>query len=238
MTLTLPPATAFEWRRIKSIRSTAVLLGLILVPAVIGGLNNMASDTPGGLAAGAVRHVGEAGIFAAAVGAIAIGTEYRWNTIRHLFITFPRRYDILNAKLGIVAGLVAVASLLASLIGGALGALSGASTDSTLDWLDLSARAVLVIVGWAVIGFALAGLAKSTIVGVAVPLVFAVIGETVLLQITASEAVAMVLPFYNANQAVSLTLSTGEAYEHLAVFAAWVLLCWAMSNLVIARRDA
>lgn len=238
MTLTLPPATAFEWRRIKSIRSTTWLLGLIVVPAVVGGAQNLGADTPAGLAAGAVRHVGEAGFLAAAVGAIAIGTEYRWNTIRHLFITFPRRYDILNAKLGVVAGLVAAASLLASLIGGALGAFSGVSTDSMLDWLDLSLRAVLVIVGWAVIGFALAGLAKSTIVGIAVPLVFAVIGETVLVQITASEAVALVLPFYNANQAVSTTLSTAEAYEHLAVFTAWVLLCWGVSNLVLGRRDA
>jgi hypothetical protein len=71
-----------------------------------------------------------------------------------------------------------------------------------------------------------------------VPLVFAVTGETVLIQVTASEAVAMVLPFYNANQAVSLTLSTAEAYEYLAVFTAWVLLCWAVSNLVLGRRDA
>jgi hypothetical protein len=88
----------------------------------------------------------------------------------------------------------------------------------------VSLRAVLVLVGWAIIGFALAGLAKSTIVGIAVPLVFAFIVETVLIQVTGSETVALVLPSYSANQAVSVTLSTGDGYEHLAAFAACVAL--------------
>ena len=238
MKLALPPVSVFEWRRCLSARSTRWILGLIVLAGVGVGVQGLATGAPGSFLSGAVGHVGQAGILAAALGAVAIGSEFRWNTVRSLFITFPRRYDILVAKIAVVAGLVAAASLVASVVGGALSFVHRGADESVLDWLGLSVRAVLVLTCWAVIGFALAGLAKSTIVGVALPLAIAFIVETILIQTTQSEILANLLPFYNASRAVSVDVAAGEAYEHLAVFGALALLCFGLCLLAVGRRDA
>jgi ABC-type transport system involved in multi-copper enzyme maturation permease subunit len=217
-------------------RSTAWLLGLLVLAALVSGVQNLVGGS-GSMAAGAAAHAAQGGTLAAALGAIAIGPEFRWNTIRGLFITFPRRYDILNAKLGVVAGLLVVTSLISSILGGGISAFSE-SRGSILDWFDLSVRAVLVLIGWAIIGFALAGLARSTIVGIAVPLVVAFLVESIIVQTLGSEVLASVLPFYSAGQAVSADVPTVEAYEHLAVFGVWVLVALGASLLVMGRRDA
>lgn len=238
MRTALSPAALYEWRRCTSARSTKWLLGLVVLAGVIAGVQNLVSDSSGSFLSGAVGHASQVGLLAAALGALAIGPEFRWNTIRQLFITFPRRYDSLAAKVGVVVGLVAAASLLASVVGGALGFAHRSAAESVLDWLDLSVRAVLVLAGWTIIGFAIAGLARSTVVGVAVPLVFAYLFETIVIQTIQSETLANVLPFYNASQAVSVQRSTGEAYEHLAVFGIWVLICLGACTFVLGRRDA
>jgi hypothetical protein len=185
-----------------------------------------------------VGHATSAGPVAAILGAMAIGTEFRWNTIRQLFITFPRRYNILAAKIGVIAGLVAAASLLGSVVGTAFGVASGDPVGSIPDWLGLSLRGVLVLIGWAVIAFGLAGLGRSTIVGVAVPIAVAFLVEVALIQVAPDGLLMAALPFVNASQAVSVQVPVGEAFEHLAVFWAWVLLCLGACTLVVGRRDA
>lgn len=238
MNATLPAASVYEWRRAAAARSTRWLLGLVLVSGVLLGLQNLSSGDPGGFLAGAAGHVGQVGILAAALGALAVGPEFRWGTIRGLFITFPRRYDILGAKVVVVALLVAATSLVVSVVGGAMGYVHRGPDDSVLDWLGLSVRGALVLICWAVIGFAIAGLFRSTIVGIAVPLVVAFLFETILLQSTQSETVTALLPFFNAAEAVSIQTPPAEAFEHLAVFAGWSLLLLGLGVLVVGRRDA
>jgi hypothetical protein len=94
---------------------------------------------------------------------MAIGTDFRWNTIRQLFITFPRRYDILVAKISVIALLIAAASLLSSVIATVIGIASDAAVGSAPDWLGLALRAVLALIGRAAIWFGLAGLRRGTI---------------------------------------------------------------------------
>jgi len=236
--LALPPAFIYEWRRSRSTRSTIWLLALIVASAISTGVNELANGVDGGFLSGAVGHVSAAGPVAAILGAMAIGTEFRWNTIRQLFITFPRRYVILAAKIGVIAGLVAAASLLGSVVGTAFGVVSGDAVGSIPDWLGLSLRAMLVLIGWAVIAFGLAGLGKSTIVGVAVPIAVAFLVEVALLQVAPDGLLTAVLPFVNASEALSLQVPVGEAFEHLAVFWAWVLLSLGACLFVLGRRDA
>lgn len=237
MTLSLPPALAYEWRRSTSVRSTIWLLALSIVFGLLASLNNLMNGTPGLLVLGAASHVSLGGPLAAALGATAIGSEYRWNTARTLFTTFPRRYDVLAARVGVVSGLAALASLINSVLGAAVGAFSGDLTGSLLAWFDLALRAILVVVGWVVIGFALALLARSTAVGLLVPIAAATLGEMILIQVTKSETVASLMPFLNASAAVSTQVAPVEAYEHVAIFAAWALLCLAAGMLVVGRRD-
>jgi ABC-2 type transport system permease protein len=234
----LPTASVYEWRRALAARSTTWVLGLILVVGIVLGLQGLSSGDSGAFLAGAAGHVGQVGVLAAVLGALAIGPEFRWNTIRALFITFPRRYDIFAAKIVVVAFLVAAASLVASVVGGAMGYVHRGPDDSVLGWLGLSVRGALVLVCWAAIGFALAALFRSTIVGIAIPVAVAFLVETILIQSTQSETVAALLPFYNAAESVSVQVATGEAYEHLAVFAGWALLFLGLSALVVGRRDA
>jgi hypothetical protein len=59
----------------------------------------------------------------------------------------------------------------------------------------------------------------------------------ILLQVTRSETVASLMPFLNASAAVSAQVGTADAYQHVAVFAAWALLCLAAAVLVVGRRD-
>lgn len=237
MNLSLPPALTYEWRRSVSTRATAWLLALSVVFGLLASLNNLLNHTPDLLVLGAASHVALGGPLAAALGATAIASEFRWNTARTLFTTFPRRHDILVAKITVVGGLVAAASVISSVLGAAVGAFSGQATGSLLAWLDLSMRAVLVVVGWAVIGFALAALAKNTAFGVLVPVAAAALGEMILVQVTKSETVASLMPFLNASAAVSAQVVTPEAYQHVAIFAAWALLCLAAGVLVVGRRD-
>ena len=42
----------------------------------------------------------------------------------------------------------------------------------------------------------------------------------------------------NLERAVAIDVSAGEAYEHLAVFAAVALLSFGLCTLVVGRRDA
>lgn len=237
MTRSLPPALAYEWRRSMSVRSSIWLLALIVAFGLLASLNNVMNGTPGLLVLGAASHVSLGGPLAAALGATAIGSEYRWNTARTLFTTFPRRYDALAAKVGVVAGLAAVASLVSSVLGAAIGAFSGDVAGSMLAWSDLALRAILVVVGWVVIGFALALLARSTAVGLLVPIAAATLGEMILLQVTKSETVASLMPFMNASAAVSAQVASVQAYEHIAIFAAWAVVCLAAGMLVAGRRD-
>lgn len=237
MTLSLPPALAYEWRRSTSVRSTIWLLALSVAFGLLASLNNLMSATPGLLVLGAASHVSLGGPLAAALGATAIGSEYRWNTARTLFTTFPRRYDVLFAKLGVVSGLAAVVSLVSSVLGAAFGAFSGDVTGSMLAWFDLSLRAILVVVGWVVIGFSLALLARNTVFGLLAPIAVATLGEMILIQVTKSETVASLMPFLNASAALSAEVASVQAYEHIALFAAWALLCLAAGMLVAGRRD-
>lgn len=237
MNLSLPPALTYEWRRSVSTRATAWLLALSVVFGLLASLNNLLNHTPELLLLGAASHVALGGPLAAALGATAIASEFRWNTARTLFTTFPRRYDILVAKITVVGALVAATSVISSLLGAAVGAFGGQATGSSLAWFDLSLRAILVVVGWAVIGFALAALARNTAFAVLVPIALATLGEMIILQVTRSEAVASLMPFLNASAAVSAQVGTAEAYQHLAVFAAWALLCLAAGLLVAGRRD-
>lgn len=237
MNLSLPPALAYEWRRSIATRSTLWLLALIVTFGLLASLNNLMNGTPGLLVLGAASHVSLGGPLAAAIGATAIGSEFRWNTARTLFTTFPRRYDILVAKVLVVGGLVAVASLVSSLLGAAVATFARDVSGSLLDWLDLSVRATLVVVAWAVIGFALGALAKNTAFGVLVPIAAATLGEMILIQLIRSETVASLMPFLNASAAVSVQVGSVQAYEHFAIFAAWVLLCLAAGVLVVGRRD-
>jgi ABC-type transport system involved in multi-copper enzyme maturation permease subunit len=238
MTSILPPPVVYELRRSRAARSTKWLLLLVVVTGAMAGSQSLASDTTNPLMSGAAGHAAQVGPIAALLGALAIGPEFRWSTIRQVFTAFPRRFDILAAKVGVAAVLVAAASFVASILGGAISFSHRAAGESVLDWLGISARAALVLIGWVIIGFALAALAKSTLVGVAVPLVFAFLVEIVIVQASGSDVVASLLPFYNANESVSATASVGEAYLHLGGFGIWVLLILGIAFLVLDRRDA
>jgi ABC-2 type transport system permease protein len=111
---------AFEWRRIRSLPATWVLLGLVVGFALLadlavdlGKLNQPVAAE--GLAFQVVqRDLLIRWLVAAAIGAQAFGHDFRYGTIRPTLLAFPRRGQLLAGKVIATSLLSAAAALAAS----------------------------------------------------------------------------------------------------------------------------
>ena len=195
-------ALHYEWVRISTVRSTRILLVVLLVvSAGLGWLvavpHYLAYDETGNPIGPAVVNWWKAfgmplsltAVLTSVVAAQAIGQEYRFGVIRLTLTAFPRRPQILAAKLIVVAGACVVFTLVSYL--GSLLALTirgyptpPAAAPEAQDLYLL--KGVVLVLLWGLSSFALAGIVRQTAVGIVVPVVSGargpsagqVIGET------------------------------------------------------------
>ena len=258
---TLPRVVRSEWIKLRSLRSTWIMLGGLVVSIVAFGLISAAvatgsvSTQGGGPAfAGAspvdtVLTGANFGIIIVAVMGVLVGArEYSSGLIRTSIAVVPRRWPVLLGKvltfLALLVPAVLVSVLVSFFAGTAI--LTSAGVAST-TWSAVGvAGAVLgtigYLVGIGVIGLCLGILLRSVGAGLGV-----LIGGILFLPTLASALLPAswdsVLKYLPSNAGLSFTsvapvdsmLSYGAG---LAVFVAWVVLALGSATWALMRRDA
>ena len=192
----------------------------------------------------------------AALGAIAMTSEYRHQTISLTFLFVPRRWRILTAKLvvfaggGLVYGLVAATTAGLALYGttAARGVSVGLGVPTVLELL---LRIAVAMTGYAVLGVAVGALLRNQVAALAVVIGYLYFLETAILTIPGASAV---YPYLPGGATASITdfgyladaiaQQTGNASGQLLpaaggalVLLAYTLLAAAASVALPLRRD-
>ncbi len=124
-------------------------------------------------------------VFPLILGALAVTSEFRYQTLTPTFLAQPRRGVVLGAKmivLAVAGALYGVVGLAASVgLGAPILGLTGTPTalDSSETWL-LAARIVLAMALWAVVGVGLGTLIPNQIASIVVVLAFTQFVEPIL----------------------------------------------------------
>lgn len=201
-----------------------------------------------------------AGALALVLGALMLGGEYGWGTVKTVLTQRPGRTTVLAGQLSALAVALLVGVLLLFVTGAASAAAIALVEDKPLDWPAVSALAQGFGVGWLVM-FMWAGLGAMlgvTLRGVALPIGLGVVwvlgvenlvsamAEAVL---SALEPVRDLLPGVNAGSAVLATLpdrvaapppgvsSAVSESRGLVTICCYVLVSTAVTWWVYRRRD-
>ena len=243
----------YEWVRITTVRSTWVLIALgALVPAglvlFVTWLVNTAGDAAGGPPEGTTTgFAGFLSLVAAVlctIGAASFGQEYRHGLIRITLSTYPKRLPVFLAKAIMVAVFIAVAAVIAIaciVLSEALGAMLA---GKGLIWDDAALGtpgllAVLYVVIFVLMAFAISALTRNQPVGIIVPIVLAVLVEPIVSTVAYVQDwtwIDWVLPFTGATAAVGA--EGAEAWGHIGVFFLWFLVLAIPALVLFQRRDA
>ncbi|MFF5448114.1 ABC transporter permease subunit [Streptomyces sp. NPDC012888] len=257
-------AAAYEWIRLRSLRSTKWAVGWTAALAVLFGvsLGMDVRSLPDGASVGtevALQNLTVAaeltgmpliGLVMGILGIVSVTHEHRYGTIRPAFVAVPRRSDVLLGKtlvMGAAAAAVAGLGLVLTAFTAAAVSLGGLFT--ALPPLGGPALAllcyVLVVVLCTVAGMALGSLTRSTGIALSLWLVVPFVGETAvyvaLHAVDALEAVrgaANWMPFRAAQKAVAS--SDPGALTRLggtAAFAAWTGALSVVAGRAVVRRD-
>ncbi len=124
-------------------------------------------------------------VFPLILGALAVTSEFRYQTLTPTFLAQPRRGVVLGAKLLVLAVAGAVFGLVGLVASVGLGApiLAATGTPTALDSADtwlMAARIVLAMALWAVVGVGLGTLIPNQIASIVVVLAFTQFVEPIL----------------------------------------------------------
>ncbi|GGO29616.1 ABC transporter permease [Microbispora rosea subsp. aerata] len=257
-------ALATEWLKLRTLRSTSVVLGV--VAAVVGLMTLLAwwsARTWDRLPPGQRDHLFVsplpevthmlASLCLAVLGVLAFSGEYGTGMIRTTFTVLPSRGRVLAAKAGVV-GVVAVctglAAVLATYAAGRLligdRPIRGQSAEALSGQLPHFLAMSLSIAMFALLGLCLAAITRSAVAAVAILVavwyVLPIVGHN--LPAPWDERVGSILPGALAGQLAG----TGNPYSvagallsppaALAVMVAYVAVPYAVAAVLLARRDA
>ncbi len=200
-------ALAYEWVRLRTVRSTwwlsalAVVLSAGIATAASFGLRTVKDFDQDGTEIAHVLQRGEvvttltagapdfptpfAALFMAVIGIFAFGHEYRHGTVRATLTALPRRDTVVLAKILVVAGWAAAIAAVTLVVNyliarTVLGSrLSEAQLSSgTLARTSLAFIALIAL--WALIGLGLAGLFRNVPAAIVTILVVPLVAESIL----------------------------------------------------------
>jgi ABC-2 type transport system permease protein len=207
-----------EFRRLLATRMWwgALLVGGLLGGGLIGmltlaGPENFNPPMPGLHTEQGVRTVlgflGYTALVPAAIGTLAVTSEYRHRTINFTFLFAPRRWQVLVAKIvthgaaGVCYGLVLTTTAALAFFG------SAAARDVTLgmptaDIIELLARTGLAMAAYTVLGIGMGALIRNQVAALAVVIGYLYAGETLLMMIP---GVRHLYPWLPGGAAAALT---------------------------------
>jgi ABC-type transport system involved in multi-copper enzyme maturation permease subunit len=191
------------------------------------------------------------------LGAMFMGSEYRWDTIKANVVRRPGRIGLLGGKLIALLSAAAALALVALLTGLvcslAISLLQGAGLASPplLDTVAALGAGWLVLSVYAVLGLFLAVLVRGSGAAVAFGLVYVLVLESIISssagQIPGGQIVSNALP---GGAAQALTGAIGQQggptgsgalsspFAALAILGSWLILLTGASILLFSRRDA
>ena len=260
--VTFPRIIRSEFIKLRTLRSTWILLGSMLVLfiafgaiaalATTGQIDDGRGGPPAALGLDPVTTVlagaGFAVLIMSVFGVLAGAREYGSGMIRTTLAFVPKRLPVLWAKVLVLIGLVIPVAVLASLGAFFLGmaVLTGAG-EATASLSDPDAQRVLIgtaayITGLSVIGLAL-GVAMRSMPGAIATVIGGVLILPALLTVLLPESWRSVLKYLPSNAAAPFTegqvrVDMLALTPGIIVFVAWVLASLAVAGILFTRRDA
>jgi ABC-2 type transport system permease protein len=239
---------AFEWRRMRSLPATWVLVWLVVGFALLAdlavGLGKLNEPVD---AEGVAFHVAQRDLLvrwlvAAAIGAQAFGHDFRYGTIRPTLLAFPRRGQLLAGKV-IASSLVSAAAALAASVASIALLLALTSWDRSVfadPRLWRSVALGIVTTGLvAALAVGLAALARGSGLPVVVIVLWAGVVEP--LTVVGLGGAAGVLPFLSLLQLTAYTPVSQDLGSPgplvWAVFPLYLAVILATAVLVLTKRD-
>jgi ABC-2 type transport system permease protein len=179
-----------EFRKLVTIRSPRLLLGIALLVIVAGatGLVLRGDVHAKDLTAGAVAHVGLVALFPLLLGITAVASEYRHKTITDTYLATPHRGRVIAAKLAVYTGTGLGFGIAGTLVAFGTAAVElaarGASADlSTVDVWRTAVGCVLWNGAFAAIGVGLGALIRNVLGAVAAALAWLAVVEGIVGQL-------------------------------------------------------
>ncbi|MFC9430761.1 ABC transporter permease [Streptomyces sp. NPDC056987] len=192
----------------------------------------------------------------AALGTMAMTSEYRHRTATYTFLFAPQRWQVLTAKLvtygvaGMVYGLVLTGSAAAGFFGAlaARGVTPGVATGTVLALL---LRLAVTMAVYTLLGVAMGALIRNQIVALAVVIGYLYMGELILMMIPGVNLLYPLLPGGATASLTSFTYIADALADELAtspvsllspvggglLLAGYALVAAAVAVLVPMRRD-
>jgi ABC-2 type transport system permease protein len=199
------------------------------------------------------------GVFALMLGVFALGSEYGWHTLKTLLTQRPGRLQVLAAKLAALA-IVLIPFVLALFAAGAvtsyvIAQIEDAPVDWPSVWLLVRALAAgwLILAVWAALGVLLGVLTRGTSLAIGVGILYALVIEGLLSNVSALEPVTGIFLRPNG-YSIATALGTSvqdiessgpgsfggpfvDSVQAVAVLAAFIAVFAAIAALVLRRRD-
>lgn len=194
------------------------------------------------------------------LGAVVVGSEYRWGTLKVVLSQRPGRLGFLSGKL-LALGALLLLFVLAAFLVGAVSSLIAAlalgaspAPPAAVELLEGLGIGALILVVWAALGFALATLFRSTALALVVGLLYAFAFEPMFASLSglneSLQEIVGLLPGVNTS-ALALTfaetagdmmlnpaLGGGPGLGRSAlVLGAYALIFLVITTLVFWRRD-
>jgi ABC-2 type transport system permease protein len=253
--VSLPRVVRAEWTKLRSLRAPVWLLvltslGIVLLGTMMA-VGTLVAGVPAdedevGALGGALTGISTVELLVAAVGALAVTSEYSSGTIRGTFAVVPRRLPVLVAKAVVVGGSVLTVALVSVVVAftatrGILGGQGLFLPFTGPGVLRALIGAALYLAVVALLGAAAGWLLRSTVGALAavVGLLYVLPVVGILLPDGAARVVVPLLPG-NAGAAVMQLEPAGllPPWAGIAVFAGYSVLLLGAAALVLRRRDA
>lgn len=188
---------AYEQRRIRTIRSTWIILGVTLVlvgatAALLAALSNIDPATGEAVGVASLTDVLSALnnplalVPLSVLAASAIGGEYRFGLIRQTLTTFPRRNQVLLAKLWVVTSWMVAGLIMATAVAVGVAFLFRSSVDVdvfALENITYALRAIAFGALYCLYAFALALITRNQALAIIILVLWTLVVETLLVSL-------------------------------------------------------
>ncbi|MFE6554273.1 hypothetical protein ACFVHS_38665 [Streptomyces sp. NPDC057746] len=229
------PAIRYTWTGLRTLRSTWVLTGLVVLLQLCFALVDNRTGTTGTqqFTKGLSLMLLLTSVPIVALGVNAFGMEYRHRTITTTILTLGSRAWIVTAKALVVAAFGVLTAGIAAGVDYLCVLTIGHASPDPKRALVAACTAVLYVMLSGLVGLALAGLTKNSVVALSVAVLWPGVVEPLL--ISALRLDPQVVPF-TAAKLLAQTPADAHGYDVLPLLVLTVLLL-AGSALSLSQRD-